>query len=689
MAHTGHRDKAKSQRDSVPLSPSRRRLFKLLCIAFPLIVFLTLELVLRACGWGGHPPILREFKGTSKNVLVATHREAVRQYFFANPDTSGANTPYYFLMPKPADTVRVFLMGASAIQGWPQPRHLAPSAFLEFMLRDVWPDREIEVINFGTTAIASFPVRDILNQVIEYDPDVVVIYSGHNEFYGAYGTASSSSAWNHPKTQGLQHWVQSLAAVQKLRAALTSRDEKIAQSKEEQLSEAMIGQDRIGSDDWTRNAAARNLKHNVQCMIKICREHEVPSIVCTLPSNERDLVPFGKDDFHSKSFDNLAELNQLIDSASDNNTELEQLEKQLRKQLDTTPQSARAHFFLGKLLAATNRGQDAHDQFVLARDLDTMPWRAPTASQAALREAAQEEGALLCDVEALFRDRSPEEGIGWELMLDHVHPTVQGQALIAEAVIRSMTNLNSPLRITEESLTQLKPWEEYATELGASPYDRYLVVRLMRVFFGTSFAKESNPDAFRRYQQLTERIEREQPQDIRRIIQGWNGKVPLNGIVGGALAGQKQFDEAIPLIRSAQHGRTPYSPAYLEALYNEFTCVVQQAKRFDELQQRRVQQAIERGTLISDCGLPDSWSVDQTIAHLHLLLKQYDAAIPFLLRALPHESGKTRTFDELALIRAYLETGEKEKARTLALEGVLRGGSYSEVYRQLLQSIGN
>jgi tetratricopeptide (TPR) repeat protein len=335
------------------------------------------------------------------------------------------------------------------------------------------------------------------------------------------------------------------------------------------------------------------------------------------------------------------------------------------------------------------RGQEAHDHFVLARDLDTMPWRAPTPSQVALREAAQEEGALLCDVEAMFHERSPEEGIGWELMLDHVHPTVQGQALIAEAVVRSMTGLESPLRITEESLVRLKPWEDYATELGASPYDQYLVVRLMQAFFGTPFVRESNPDAFRRYQQQTERMELEQPPAVRRIIQGWNGKVPLNGIIGGALAGQRKFDEAIPLIRSLQHGTTQYSPAYLEALYNEFTCVVQQAERMDELQQRRVQQAIECGTLISDCGLPDSWSVDQTIAHLHLLLEQYDEAIPFLQRAIPHESGESRTFDEMALIRAYLETGQREKARTLALEGVGRGGSYSEVFRQILQSIGN
>ena len=59
-----------------------------------------------------------------------------------------------YQIPPGTNTVRVLLVGESAIQGYPQPRHLCASAFLQLMLQDAWPDRRVEVINLGTTAIA-------------------------------------------------------------------------------------------------------------------------------------------------------------------------------------------------------------------------------------------------------------------------------------------------------------------------------------------------------------------------------------------------------------------------------------------------------------------------------------------------------------------------------------------------------
>ena len=67
---------------------------------------------------------------------------------------------------------------------------LGLAAFLQLMLQDAWPDRRVEVINLGTTAIASFPVLGITTEALDYEPDLVVVYTGHNEFFGTYGVAS-------------------------------------------------------------------------------------------------------------------------------------------------------------------------------------------------------------------------------------------------------------------------------------------------------------------------------------------------------------------------------------------------------------------------------------------------------------------------------------------------------------------
>jgi hypothetical protein len=93
-------------------------------------------------------------------------------------------------MPKPAETVRIFLFGESAAKGYPQPRNLAMSAFMEAMLTDAWPGRTVEVINMGTTAVASFPIIPMVREAVALQPDLFVFYVGNNEFLGAYGTAS-------------------------------------------------------------------------------------------------------------------------------------------------------------------------------------------------------------------------------------------------------------------------------------------------------------------------------------------------------------------------------------------------------------------------------------------------------------------------------------------------------------------
>src|SRR5206468_5174668 len=88
---------------------------------------------------------------------------------------------------------------------------------------------------------------------------------------------------------------------------------------------------------------------------------------------------------------------------------------------------ARSHFLLARALSALGRHPEALAEYARARDLDTMPWRATSAAEDAAREAARE-GGILCDMESAFRADSPGGAVAWELMDDHVHFSLRGQA---------------------------------------------------------------------------------------------------------------------------------------------------------------------------------------------------------------------------------------------------------------------
>ena len=159
----------------LPISPAKRRLFIVITVALPFLFLAAAELILRLFGWGGYPAWIRE-AGTlpSGATLCMVEPAAAKPYFFANPTRPGYAEQANFLLPKPADTVRIFLVGESAAKGYPQPRNLAMSSFLQAMLSDAWPGKNIEVINLGTTAVASFPLVYQVRDALRFSPEQLV-----------------------------------------------------------------------------------------------------------------------------------------------------------------------------------------------------------------------------------------------------------------------------------------------------------------------------------------------------------------------------------------------------------------------------------------------------------------------------------------------------------------------------------
>jgi hypothetical protein len=164
-------------------------------------------------------------------------------------------------------------------------------AFLQAMLQERWPDRRVEVINLGTTAVASFPLVYLTRAAVERQPDLVVLYVGNNEFFGAYGTASISASGTMPPTA--LPWVRAVrgsAVVQGIESLVRGRS-----SGDRTLMEQMIGQTVIPSDAGLRRAAADNLGGHIEQMVEACRAAGVPVLVCTTASNEAGLVPLGQE----------------------------------------------------------------------------------------------------------------------------------------------------------------------------------------------------------------------------------------------------------------------------------------------------------------------------------------------------------------------------------------------------------
>ncbi|MCB1018951.1 MAG: SGNH/GDSL hydrolase family protein [Acidobacteria bacterium] len=131
-----------------------------------------------------HPYVM--FRPPASSVFEApphamSHEQTpVRHY--TNADGLRVEAPDYDLpRSKPVGQLRVAVLGASAIQLGSTYQTTLPGA-LRQALRERYPGRDIEVINAGIqSCVSRQSIAHLLFTVVDYEPDVVLLYDGVND----------------------------------------------------------------------------------------------------------------------------------------------------------------------------------------------------------------------------------------------------------------------------------------------------------------------------------------------------------------------------------------------------------------------------------------------------------------------------------------------------------------------------
>ena len=675
--------------------PSRGKgiLFRALAIGLPLLVLLGVECGLRWRGWGGYPALIREAgRLPSGETLCIVEPAAAKPYFFANPERPGYAEQSNMAMPKPGGTVRIFVVGESAAKGYPQPRNLAFSAILQEMLEGAWPERKVEVVNLGITAVASFPLAHLVRDALTFDPDLIVFYVGNNEFFGAYGTGSLNASGTLPPwaLRGLRA-ARGLAIVQWVGQRVHSRRED-----GQTLMEEMVGQARIAEGSALREAAARNLRTWLGEMLDAADAAGVPSIVCTTASNESGLAPLGEDDVEGLDEGRRREVRESLAEG------LAQLAKDPAEALrwfgratNAAPRHATAHYLAGRASAATGDAAGARAAFLAARDLDAMPWRPTSKTEEAIRRVAAEKGAVLCDVAEAFRGESPEGATGWEKMADHVHLSLRGQIGVARMLMESMGRLPGALRVSGDALENVPDDETLMRRMGANAYDEYRVNHTMRTLFGVPFMKRSNGGAWERYEGACREAERGMSAGVLEAARLWQterphagGLRPIAGMVARVLLREGKLDEALALFEIAARQVPEYTSWHLEYVYFALACREKMEGGLSSEDRDRALAEIGQGRFLLANGEASTGFAERYVGRLHQLRGEWAEAIGYLRAARPRMANEDLVACDQALMASYAKTGELELARALAEEGIRNGGRFASVYRRLKEEIG-
>ena len=436
------------------------------------------------------PPFAIPLARVEGRALHAVNPDYARRFFagMAEPIRRGIRmTPRPYIEPVPKGVLRVLFAGGSTVQGYPHPKRLSAPSYLQEMLGDLFPERQIEVFNAGITAASSFAVaRAVEDGVAALGVDLVVVYTGHNELYGVYGAASlaqgGQAVWMKRVHYALVQW-RLRPLVGKLIGPLGK------EGADGPLIEVMSKAGTIPASDPRREQAAANLEANLRDVAAFCRARRIPLVLCTVTSNERGFAPARiepplPDEERARYVDFLAQGHREQASPA----ALAALEQAEALYGD----DAYLHFLRGYHLEQLGRGARARAAYVQVRELDLRPWRATASLNEVVHRVAAEEGVLLADVEAYFRAHSPEAGVGWELMTDHLHPVAAGQVLLAQAIVAALEGAPAPWKVAPGAADRLAAADEYHRRLGDLPVEQLAVLRAMAVLLAAPPLDEGN-----------------------------------------------------------------------------------------------------------------------------------------------------------------------------------------------------
>lgn len=415
------------------LPPGRRRLFIAITICLPFLALLILEGALRLADYG---PNLDLF--TTESIAGRTYHimnPDVKARYFAHVEFSPNTSPDYFAVPKTPGTFRIFCLGGSTTVGYPYGYAGSFSTFLRGRLKATFPGRPVEVINLGMTATNSVTVNDIARELVAYEPDLIIVYDGHNEFYGALGIASREAAAGSPWIIRLYLRAVHLRSFQLLRETFAGVRRVVggspAPDKGTMMERLARGQYVPQGSDVYRNGIA-SFSDNLAELRSICGEAgSVSLLLGTQVSNLRDQPPFAT----------LGPDGSEIGSAYDGSTrtDLPGDEAALLAAVESDPTGAEAHYRLARLFDLSGEHARAEEEYRKARDCDALRFRASSDANDAIR-AMHSPGSrvFVADLEAAFRRASPDSLIGRDLILEHLHPNARGYFLLAKEYARSM-----------------------------------------------------------------------------------------------------------------------------------------------------------------------------------------------------------------------------------------------------------
>ena len=446
-----------------------------------------------------------------------------------------------FAASKPEDGLRIFTVGGSSAFGFPWGANASFSGVLQDVLTQAYPDRDIEVVNAAGVSYAMHRLNLVVRELVQYEPDMLIVYSGHNEFveHDFFESLRERSALSNRFIHAASQ-LRIFGALDSILVMLGIGRAPV----DEDFSMVVDRADQVWDNPAARAAVIDNFRDGLIQLVRTAHERGTKVLVATVPSNQRDWRPqrsvvgeFADDSQRSAWQEAYAAGQSYLATG-----EFRQAVSEFEHALALSPRHADTHFLLGRAYEELGQWEPSHRSFERAVDHDATPIRRLSQINSAIREVSTQEEALLVDIEEIFKEASENGLVGFELIEDYVHPSREGHSLIAWSLWLEMAEAQ---------------WIDGVESADRAVFDRVMAMRP---------SVSSNRNAVWHYNQG---VILENQDHFQQAIEKYRQAIEIDPDYWGALQNlglllrqQGEADEALEVIRRAVALR----PEYVDSL---------------------------------------------------------------------------------------------------------------------------
>jgi tetratricopeptide (TPR) repeat protein len=445
------------------IAPKRQKiLFWIILVSLPIITLFLLESGLRIFEYGDNLDLFLQGKEQYSDYMYI-NRWVAKRYFTSESIPDPTND--VFLRKKPENGYRIFVLGGSTAAGWPYTNNLIFSRILQKRLSDAFPDNYIEVVNTSISAINSYTLADFTDEIIDAEPDLIIIYAGHNEYYGALGVGSTQNIGNYIWIKKLYLGLIKYKTFQLIRnfiqysTRLFGSDPKSDSDMSATLMERLVSEQNIEYGGDLYQMGIKQFEENLDDILSDYENSGIPVILSELISNISDQPPF----------------KSIINSQSE---------------------SASLIYTKAKKLQWDRKYTEAKDLFLKAKDLDALRFRASEEFNDIIHKSASQHDMIVAKMKRFFEKYSEHALVGNNIILDHLHPNIDGHFLMADVFYHEIVNTN--LIGDKQDIVYKKSSTEYRKEWGYSVLDSiYADMRIKYLKSGWPFLEKARNTYFK------------------------------------------------------------------------------------------------------------------------------------------------------------------------------------------------